>query len=325
MDPLISVIVPVYNVEQYLEVCIKSIVTQTYKRIEILIIDDGSTDSSGVMCDEWSKKDDRIKVIHTENKGLSAARNYGLNIANGDYIIFVDSDDYVEKNFFSNLFRVLLEHQADIAIAPMCHVKEETNLCIDFHEKEIIQEYDSRAAIIESFYQKKFSCNAPSKIFKKDLFLSIRFPEGRVTEDLAIAYKLFESSSKIVATNKWGYFYRQRNKSILHSFNKKRLDALEWLDEMARHFGANDVELIKALHCRMINVAVHLALDIPQKNEYKKENSLVWSYIKKYRTETLFNNSARLQDRGSALLSFLGQRALKHVWNSNFAIKRKEY
>lgn len=325
MDPLISVIVPVYNVEQYLEVCIKSIIAQTYKRIEILLIDDGSTDSSGGMCDEWSNKDDRIKVIHTENKGQSAARNYGLDIANGDFVTFVDSDDYIEKDFFSNLFHVLSKYNADIAIAPLCHVKEQTNLFVDFGEKEIIKEYNSREAVIASFYQKDFSCNVHSKIFKKNMFSSITFPEGKVMEDLAIAYKLFEASSKIVATNKWGYFYRQRNNSTMHVFNRKRLDALEWLDEMAQHFGANDVELTRALHCRMINVAVHLALDIPQKNEYKRENSLVWSYIKKYRTETLFNNSARLQDRGAALLSFFGRHALKYVWNSSFAVKRKEY
>lgn len=325
MSPLLSVIVPVYNVENFLDTCIKSIISQTYKNLEIILIDDGSTDSSGVLCDSYQKRDNRIIVIHKENGGLSDARNRGLDVASGEYITFVDSDDYIAPDFLMNLINLIISNNADISIAPLCHVKENNNLVVEFVNRESIKEYDSKSAIVASLYQKDFSCNAHSKVYKKEIFSSIRFPLGRVTEDLAIAYRLFEVSSKIVSTNKWGYYYRQREKSIMHSFNSKRLDAIEWLENMENDPLLKRSDILRAIHCRMINVSIHLALDIPYDSKYKKEHDAIWKCIKEHRKETLFNNNARLQDRGAAFLSYFGEHLLKRVWNSKFAVRRKEY
>lgn len=219
----ISIIVPVYNVEKYLEKCINSILTQTYQNLEIILVDDGSMDNSGEICDEYAKKDERIKVIHKENGGLSDARNAGIEIATGKYIGFVDSDDYIGKDMYEYLIRLIQKENADISICghKIVFQKEENNEIKGEILDEEIEIWDTKKAIVELLKQEKIHDYAWNKLYKKELFEKIRYPKGRKMEDLGTTYKLFDHSKVIVLGNQKKYFYLQREGSIV---NQKSLD-----------------------------------------------------------------------------------------------------
>jgi len=226
---IVSVIVPIYKVEEYLEDCIESIINQTYKNIEIILVDDGSPDNCGKMCDEYALKDERIKVIHKENGGLSSARNAGLDIARGEYISFIDSDDYISKNFIKNLMKVMTEYNVEVA---QCDF---TRKILDLNENEFINKDEVKILNKdEAMYNLNIlnhgkyviACN---KLYKKDLFEKIRFPKGKINEDTYVTYKIFyETEKNIAILNQKLYFYRERNNSIMtNKFSIKNYDALE--------------------------------------------------------------------------------------------------
>lgn len=217
---LISVIVPVYKVEKYLQECIDSIIAQTYTNLEIILVDDGSPDSCGRICDEYAEKDNRIKVIHQKNCGVSIARNAGLNNAIGDYIGFVDSDDYLESNMFEELYNCLKTYGSDIAI---CGVKkfEKSSRSFFYGNKTIDKSEFLQALLKEDIAS--FLCN---KLFKKELFDGIRFPEGEVFEDIKIFHLIGEKVSSVSLTDGTFYNYRIREGSITYS-NRGKIN--EWL------------------------------------------------------------------------------------------------
>ena len=168
MSKLISVIVPVYNVEKYLEKCVSSIVNQTYKNLEIMLVDDGSTDSSGKMCDEFAKKDDRIKVIHKPNGGLSDARNSALKIAKGDYIGFVDSDDYIADDMFETLCDLMEDNNSDISIVSFYEIYN--NKLIGVRDSKELENMTKLEAMKELLIDSKIQSYAWNKLFKRELF-----------------------------------------------------------------------------------------------------------------------------------------------------------
>ncbi len=223
----ISVIIPVFNVERYLEECINSIIHQTYKNMEIILIDDGSTDRSGSICDDYAKKDNRIKVVHQENCGLSRARNVGLEIAKGDYIGFVDSDDYINNDMYEFLLQLAIKTNADIAICGT-YYKHFIHKC---QAEEMV--YSSEEAIKIMLSESKFNTSAWDKLYKVELFNNIRYPDGKIYEDLDTTYRLFHIANKIVYNSTPKYYYRNNLESIMHrSFNYKNLDLLDISLEM---------------------------------------------------------------------------------------------
>ena len=194
----ISIIVPVYNVEKYLDRCINSILKQTYQNLEIILVDDGSNDNSGNMCDKYAQKDSRIRVIHKENGGLSDARNKGIEIATGEYI-GIDNND------------------ADISICGYTKFSEKDNIIESKDYKEYV--YTTKEAMRELIKQEKFQDYAWNKLYKSKLFSEILYPFGRKMEDIGTTYKLFDASKKIVFCNKTLYYYFKRENSIVN--NKK--------------------------------------------------------------------------------------------------------
>ena len=216
MNPLISVIVPVYNVEPYLRQCVDSILAQTYENLEIILVDDGSLDRCPQICDGYAKKDERIRVIHKENGGLSDARNAGLNIATGDYIGFVDSDDWIEPNMYNHLIRTLLKYEADISV---CGYQESNGKRILATKSMAWQEktYTVEKAFREVLLSGEIMVVMCNKLYKSILFNDIRFPKGETFEDHAVFYKLFEKCSCIAHSGKIGYYYRKRPGSITFS------------------------------------------------------------------------------------------------------------
>lgn len=240
----ISIIVPIYNVEKYIRRCIESILNQTYTNFELILIDDGSTDSSGVICDEYANKDNRIKVIHKENGGLSSARNAGLDIATGEYISFVDGDDYIAEDMIEKLYNSITGNNADIAVCNYKCVDENGN-CLDNLNKgtPIITTVYSKNDYFRNLACKKYyyyviACN---KLYKKDLFKGIRYPLGKLCEDNHIIDSLVEQCSVISSIKDSLYFYVQRNGSIMSGKNTKRYldDAEAFLNRTQRAYLSN--------------------------------------------------------------------------------------
>lgn len=321
----VSVIIPVYNVEKYLPRCIKSILDQAYQDLEIILVDDGTKDNSGVMCDEYATKDNRIRVIHKENGGLSSARNAGMEVATGDAFFFLDSDDYISQDCIEKMVKLMEENRADISIVQMKYIPENVNTECAENENEKIVLMNSEQAIEESLYQKLYTCCAPAKLYKRSAVGDIRFPVGRISEDLATCHLFLNNAERIVYSNYYGYYYRQHESSIMHVFNPKRLDALEWAVAIESFCKEKYPRILSAAYCRTFNVAIHLLLDLSDSGDvhdlyYEK----IWNEIKRTRIQTMFCKNVRFREKAVALLSFGGERLLKTVWNSKLAVKQEK-
>lgn len=228
MDELISIIVPVYNVEKYLPKCIESLLKQTYKKLEIILVDDGSTDQSGIICTSYEKLDRRIKVIHKQNGGLSDARNFGLNVAKGKYVTLVDSDDFVEPIMIEYLYTLISKYQADISVCQRNEVEEKNNV---IHPHLTVQEevVDGNRNCMKSFFTNKgIDTVACGKLYKNELFDKVRYPIGKYHEDVFTTYKLIAQAQRIAIGSEHLYNYLIRSNSISNSsFQMKHLDAIE--------------------------------------------------------------------------------------------------
>lgn len=218
MSSLISVIVPVYKTESYLARCINSIINQTYKNLEIILIDDGSPYQCGMICDEYAARDPRIKVIHQQNAGLSTARNAGLKIASGHYIGFVDSDDWIDADMFEILYKGASTFKAQIAICGFYYAGGRKHK--EVREKDITL-YNRRDALNNLLRDETVTNHVWNKLFKKELFEGIYFPDGRNYEDRVVTYKLFEKAERIVFLNSSKYYYLRRDDSITGAWTVK--------------------------------------------------------------------------------------------------------
>lgn len=211
---LVSVIIPIYNVERYLKKCLDSVENQTYHELEIILIDDGSTDNSPIICDKYAEKDPRITVLHKKNEGLSSARNAGLDIATGDYISFIDSDDWVSPHYIETLFSLAQHNKADIAIIENKLVYSDS--CDNSDDKPPFTKCYTNLEALEDLFSKNLVSLTVSwgKLYSRNLFSHIRFPIGKIHEDEFTTFELFYNSKKLVYTNQCLYFYRQRTDSI---------------------------------------------------------------------------------------------------------------
>ena len=214
MNSLISVIVPVYNVSEYLEKCFYSLKNQSYKNIEIILVDDGSKDDSGLICDKLLKIDDRVKVIHKKNGGLSSARNFGMELATGDYILFVDSDDWIEYDMIEILYNLIEEYDADISVGGVLKVWDngKKEIMMNFPNRKVL---NCKEALKSLLWQDNLNVAVWNKLYKKEIIKNILFAEGKINEDVDWSWKAIANSNKIVICNELLYNYRQRNGSIM--------------------------------------------------------------------------------------------------------------
>ena len=217
--PLISVVVPVYNTEKYLKHCIMSITCQTYRNLEILLVDDGSDDSSGIICDELAKTDDRICVIHQENAGLSAARNSGIDIAKGEYIGFVDSDDYIASDMYEKLMNMIRCSEADMAVCSFTYVDDQYQDIENWHPESPLKD---EILCPEKYIERWLSCGygwyyvvAWNRLYNRKLFEHLRYPQGKLHEDEFLIHRLVYGCERIACTAESLYFYVQRSGSIM--------------------------------------------------------------------------------------------------------------
>ena len=257
----VSVIVPVYGVEPYLNVCVESIVNQTYQNLEIILVDDGSPDNCPQMCDEWAGKDSRIIVIHKENGGLSSARNTALESINGEYIAFVDSDDWLSPNWIEALYDSIQRNDSLISIGAICS-------CSAIHKKysPITDDEDcllSPIQMIKYISESNIRSTVTNKLYHKSLFENIRFPEGRINEDACITHELIGRCEKISYAKGCYYYIRIRNGSITRqSFSIKNLDLLYASDNMMKYYAGNYPKLARLALAHRINEILYLLKEL---------------------------------------------------------------
>jgi len=238
-QPLISVIVPVYKVEEYLDQCVESIAGQTYRNLEIILVDDGSPDKCPGLCDDWAAKDSRIKVVHKVNGGLGDARNAGLAVSKGDYIGFIDSDDWCEPDMFQELLNVCQEYDAPVSV---CNVFIEWECGWPTEQTVFATENrcQNRVEVLRQFFRGKLTAWACNKLYRRDMAPYLQYPKQSY-EDIPVARDLFAQTPKVAFCSKSLYHYRQRQGSIVHSkvnpAQYKYIEELQKNVEMAKAFG----------------------------------------------------------------------------------------
>lgn len=270
MNKLISIIIPVYNVEGYLDTCMDSVLNQTYKNIEVILVDDGATDNSGQICDYYAEEDMRVRVIHKKNGGLADARNKGITRANGDYIMFIDSDDVVSRNFVEYLYRLIIENSSDIGICNPVHCYPGRE--IKFEPESMKKIFESEDAIVEMLYQKSFLVAAWGKIFKKEYFNDILFPYGMLFEDSAVMYKIFDKAEKIVYSDAKLYGYMHREGSITtNKFSKRDCDILTICTQIKAYMANRNEKLRRAAMSYQTAAAFRISMNAPRNGEFDLE------------------------------------------------------
>ena len=319
MKDLISIIIPVYNVEKYLSNCIDSVINQTYTNIEILLINDGSTDNSQKICEEYTNIDKRIILINKENGGLSDARNMGIINANGKYITFIDSDDTVKENYIEYLYKLLLKYKTNMSIAAYSVISNKKIINIGQGYKE--ENFNTKDCLDRLLCEKGFTVSSCAKLYNKSLFNNIRYPKGKLCEDNGTTYQLIMKCEKVAYGNDSIYNYYKRENSIMTSkFNMKKLDLIELSDKMCDDIEEKYSELKNSIDKKRITVRFSILRQILV-GKLDDERKIVVKEIKKYikprKWQILKNSKIDKRDK-IALLSLL-------VGNGFFAFAWKVY
>lgn len=307
--PLITVIVPVYNVEKYLKKCIDSIINQTYPNLEIILVDDGATDNSGAICDMYAAQDNRIVVLHKENGGLSDARNAALDIAKGEYITLVDSDDSVTTDYVEYMHRLLIQNEADISACELKKVYADTDELDVCQEK--VEQFSGVDALEHLLYQRKVAPCAVCKLYKREVFDGIRYPKGMHYEDLATIYKVLHKCDKIVLGKEQKYYYYQRTNSIMNdTFNPKKMHRIYVANDLKEYVDKYYPQLRAATSARCFLAGLQVFREIPANKKYKQYRDEAWKQIVTYRGGVVRNKKAKIATRIMALSSYMGRGVL---------------
>lgn len=298
---LISIIVPVYNVEDYLERCLDSIINQDYKKLEIILINDGSTDKSGNICDEYAKKDKRIIVIHQENQGLSRARNNGTRMSKGKYIAYIDSDDYIEDDYISYLYKLLKENKADISACA-------------HNNHRFIEGIYNKDELYPKLLTSRISFSAWSKLIKASIMKenNVYFPDNEIYEDQKWIYYLLEHTNKVVVGSESKYHYTYRPNSIFNTKslqNKKVL--INRICEMHNFIKEKHPEYLSLSYIRYIRELTYNFLSFSRTKELETLRKEMYSLIKKDRNKIILKKEVNLFLRLEVLVSYFGYNFFK--------------
>lgn len=276
MSELISVIVPIYNVERYLEKCIDSIIAQTYQNLEIILCDDGSTDGCGAICDRYAGLDSRIQVIHKPNGGLSDARNAGIEIARGNWYVFIDSDDFITSDTVERMYAAAVSTGSQIAVCNIIRIYDDggTESFYRPSTEETLLAGESR---FETLKQPS-ACN---KLFRADLFEGVRFPKGKFYEDTFVYHVLAHQAENIVLTGHDGYFYLSRRESILGQpkYTDRYFDRIEAVCERVKYLVEHQVPYYAQEACESLYADVRVGSQyIPRTEENRKKFNQMWEW-----------------------------------------------
>ena len=294
----VSVIIPIYNIQKYIDRCILSVINQTYSNIEIILVNDGSIDNSGKICDNYSKIDNRITVIHKKNGGLSSARNSGLDIASGDYILFVDGDDYIHESAIEILIEKAITNNADIVHFNFNAVDEDGNQIKiknkDLDDNKILDSYQTLYSYIKEYKVKVMSW---SKLYKAELFKNLRFDEGYVYEDELIFPKVVSNSVINYTINDKLYYYVQAPNSITKSsLTENKVESKKYLINFWEKFYIDKYpELIKYVYIAICFICVGTIKEIKKSNQFSKEYKIqIYPNIYNYKKEKLDINKKEI-------------------------------
>lgn len=285
MEGLVTVIVPVYNVSKYLARCVDSLINQTYTTLQIILVDDGSPDDSGDICDAYAQQDSRIEVIHQSNGGISAARNAGLDHARGEWITFVDSDDYVSPYYVEDMYTAAVNNGCDMAISFHTKVAEADKEVADFSRVTETYGFSGRELSVQRYKEKGFEkfhvyliyTLSWAKLYKSHLWKTLRFPIGKINEDLFVSHELLYRAERIVVIDAKLYAYMQSSGSIMRSgYSLKRLDVLDAWQEGVRFYNSVDEQALSRaagdLYCYNIFTERYLCKKyLPHEREVQRQ------------------------------------------------------
>ena len=305
-NPLISVIVPIYNVEQYLHRCVDSILAQTYRNLEVILVDDGAKDTSGVICDSYAEKDSRVKVIHKENGGLSSARNAGIDIARGEFLAFVDSDDWIEPDTYAHLLERMLRFNVKLACGGRYDVDGgtgEKTIGLCFRKEECVT---GEELVRRIFTWDNCDSSACDKLYHRSLFEEYRYPLGKVCEDVPVTYLIVLKAGKAVLCDKPFYNYFHRPGSIsTASVSEKMFHYSQHTATIYPYIRQNHPAIApQAQYLRVRSLVYNLiTLDLAGQEyrqkfaqEYRQSRKDLWSHAGFLLTSPMFGKQERLTD-----------------------------
>ena len=271
MIPKISVVIPVYNVEHYICRCVNSILEQTYKNIEIILVDDGSTDSSGKICDDYSQRYSFVKTIHKKNMGPADSRNIGVKYSEGEYIFFLDSDDFVIKECLEILYQNIIENNADLSCGSFGFFDDVHPINEEKNYSKHCQIYSGKKACIALLYGKDFYTSSCNILIKRNIALQNLFPVGKYHEDEMTTFRYFLSALKVVKSRIITYYYYQREGSIMHSFGQPIFDealSADYYVDVCKRIGG---KVYKAALCKKYYLYINIIETYPQIKMHNKE------------------------------------------------------
>jgi glycosyltransferase involved in cell wall biosynthesis len=316
---LVSIIVPIYDVEPYLKKCVDSIIGQTYSNLEIILVNDGSPDNCGKICDEYAAKDERIKVVHKENGGLSDARNVGTEIAKGNYISFIDSDDFVTQNYVEYLYGLIAKHSADISACGYLPIRE-NGIVIksknSLTENKVYNKENFNEMFSAMLYEENTFDAAWSKLYKKTLFSSIQFPKGKLFEDVRIVPQLLHKAEKVIFGKEKHYFYQIRQNSIVtQKFSEKNYDLINAIEEMCLFIGDNYNSLEMACARRYTLAIIRVLRHMIESDGFDKiEANLLRKKILQNGKHLLFDRKAQKRDKFAIFTLLFGVKLFSMCW-----------
>lgn len=325
-QPLVSVIVPIYNVEKYLKNCLDSLASQTYPNLEFILIDDGSKDSSGEIADAYAGKDLRFRVYHQVNAGLSAARNKGIELARGTYLTFVDSDDTVTPDYVEFMYELLATHdfQAKLAMCSFNNVYLTTGAVKDLGNGEITTITGKQAIEMMCYHDLVDTC-AYAKLGHRDLYENVRFPVGKLFEDIGTTYKLFAQCDKIECGFLPKYNYILRADSITTSkFSLKKLDLLEMTDEMANFVNEHYPDLKKATLRRQVYSRFSVLNQMLENDVASDKRVEIIAFLNQHKRSVLSDKKTPKRDRIAYLMLSLGLPVYRIAWRGYEKIKTRK-
>lgn len=311
--PLISVVLPVYNVEKYLKKCVDSVCAQTYTNLEIILVDDGSKDGSGVLCDKLAEEDKRIRVVHKENGGLSDARNAGTEVATGEYITFIDSDDVVKDTYVEYLYGLIVKYNCKMSSAALI-VSHENGKDIEIGNGGD-EKLSAERCLERMLYHDVIDTTGCCKLYSIDMAKKILFPKGKLFEDIGTTYRFFIESGEIACGYESQYYYMIRSNSIVtSSFNMKKLDMLTMTDKMAKDVYEKYPSLKDALIRRRVYARFSTLNQMQNDKEHVDTRKEIINFIKKYRKDIMKNPKAPKRDKIAMMLLCLGYPVYKFCW-----------
>lgn len=309
-DPLISIIVPVYNTAKHLPKCLNSIINQTYQNLEIIIINDGSTDNSDKIIQKYAAKDSRIKTKYQKNQGLSAARNTGLNIATGKYVTFIDSDDTVEPDMINAMLSALHKHNAEISV---CSFKEvyPSGKTTNFNHGYPEQTFTTPQALAAMLKEHGFMVSSTMKLYPISFFKNTKFPINKLHEDVGTTYKLIMQAKNIIFLPQSYYNYHHYGNSIISNFNDNKFDLITLTDQMCDDINKKFPELINITNERRMRARFSLLRQIPFNHPRKKE---LLTYLKKHQSYITKNPEATTTDKIALRLALISPKLFQIVY-----------